>query len=174
MRELYQKGADGYRALVEEWGDRILDTRGEIDRPVLSRVALSTPEGAAKLNSLIHPLVIARQAELMRKHQDADEDEIVVVEATLLLESGGVDRYDRIIVVDVDADTQMQRAVNRGMAPGEVEIRRSRQMSREDRIAKADYVVENNGTPDDLKREVDRVYCRLSEELDNPSRRGEK
>ena len=165
VRELYEKKADGYRALVATWGNRILDSRGEVDRPALSRVALSTPEGAAKLNSLIHPLVIARQADLMNEIESRDRDAIVVVEATLLLESGGMDRYDRIVVVDLDPDTQLRRAVERGMPPEEVDRRRSRQMSREERVSKADYVIDNNGNSSELASRVEKLHDRLRADL---------
>ena len=167
IRDLYRPGEPGYRALVATWGDRVLDSNGEVDRRALSRIALSTPEGAAYLNSLTHPLVIERQNRLMIEisARHSDRSTIVIVEATLLIESGGKSRYDRIVVVDLDPSVQLQRAVDRGMSADEVERRRSRQMDRWARVAMADYVIRNDGGLAELEAEVERVQERLKEDL---------
>jgi dephospho-CoA kinase len=95
-----------------------------------------------------------------------DRDRIVVVEATLLLESGGRKRYDRIVVVDSEPSLQIERAVARGMDRQDAERRMARQMSREERRRQADYIIENNKDIGSLEAETVRVYEKLRRDLE--------
>lgn len=165
VARLYEPGAAGYDAIVKTYGTAVLDESGQIDRRRLSALALSSPEGALQLNALIHPLVIAEQKRILDDLEASGRDEIVVVEATLLLESGGRERYDRIVVMDVPAEMQIARAVSRGMDRAEVERRIARQMQREDRLRQADYVISNTGTETELRRNVEATYHRLRDDL---------
>lgn len=162
VAKLYRPGQPGFDAIVRNYGDQILRPDGEIDRPRLSGIALATPESAAKLNALIHPLVIAEEARMIEEEGGSPSvDRIVIVEAALLLESGGRVRYDHIIVVDLDPETQLDRAVARGMERDEARRRIARQMSREDRLRLADYVIDNSGTPEDAEVQTRAVYSKL-------------
>lgn len=165
VRSLYRPGEAGHRAIVDAYGDAVLDGTGEIDRARLSRTALSTPEGAAKLNQLIHPLVIAEQQKALAALEAIGEDRVAVVEATLLIESGGRARFDKIVVVDVPPETQLQRAVRRGLSEDEARLRMGRQLSREERLAAADYVVDNSGSAEELRQRVAQLYATLNSDL---------
>lgn len=164
VAELYRPGNAGHRALVRTYGTDILRPDGEVDRQQLANVAFADSAAAQKLNVLIHPLVM-EEAE-----KRAPKDGIYIVEATLLLEAGGKQRYDKVIVVDVDPATQIARGVARGMSREEVERRIRHQMPRADRLAAADYVIENNGDLDQARREVRRVYEALQADLAVQSR----
>ena len=133
VRSLYRPGEEGYNAIVTRYGRQILDASGEIDRARLSEIAFASPEAAQELNALIHPLVIAREEKMIAEEEERfpDRDRIVVVEATLLLESGGRKRYPRVVVVDVDPEVQVVRAVARGMSEKEARRRMARQISDE-------------------------------------------
>jgi dephospho-CoA kinase len=172
VRELYRPGRDGHTALVKRYGPGIRTTEGEIDRPKLSSIALSTPEGAADLNTLIHPLVVAEETRRMDEADRAEVDLIGVAEATLLFESGGLLRYDRIVVVDVDPRTQIERAVARGMDRAEAELRMSRQIDRASRLAHADYVISTEGSLADTHKRTAEVCARLRADLDEKRRLG--
>src|SRR4051794_651382 len=111
VARLYQPGEAGHDALVRTYGTAILLDDGTIDRRKLADVALATDETAKALNALIHPLVIAEQGRMMADEEQREGDRIVMVEATLLIESGGRERFDRIVVVDVDPATQLARAI---------------------------------------------------------------
>lgn len=161
VRELYRPGAAGHKKLVEHYGEGILTPNGEIDRPKLSRIALASDDGARELNQLIHPLVIERQKELIDAAFRADEDAIVVVEATLLIESGGRERFDKIVVVDVSPDLQRERAIRRGLPEEDVDRRISRQMDRSERLRHADYVIVNDGDERHLRGQVETVVKRM-------------
>ena len=160
VAELYRPGQAGYQALVRTYGNDILRPDGEVDRQKLADVAFVDDASARKLNALIHPLVMEEEA-----RRQPEGDGIYIVEATLLLEAGGKQRYDRIIVVDVDPATQVVRGVARGMAREEVERRIRHQLPRAERLAAADYVIDNSGDLAQAEREVRRVYDALRAEL---------
>ncbi|MGK2858750.1 MAG: dephospho-CoA kinase [Thermoanaerobaculia bacterium] len=164
VRDLYRPGMPGHRALVARYGDAVLRDDGEIDRPKLSAIALATSEGAAELNGLIHPLVIEEQERRIRA-ADAGQDAIVVVEATLLLESGGKERFDRIVVVDLEPEEQVRRGTARGMSEAEVRLRMSRQMPREWRAAQADYLLSSDGTVAETHERTEALYGSLLADL---------
>ena len=145
VARLYRPGEAGHEVIVRTYGAGILLPDGEIDRKKLADIAFSTPEEAKKLNALIHPIVIAEQARLFREAEERGEDAIYIVEATLLLESGGRQRFDRIVVVNVQPDVQVARAVGRGMTAEEAKRRIANQMPREERLRHAGYVIDNSG-----------------------------
>lgn len=164
---LYRPGAAGHAAIVERYGREMLQPDGAIDRAKLAATAFASPDEARKLNALIHPLVIAEEREMMRKVEaDAPpEGRIAIVEATLLLESGGRQRYDRVVVVDVDPDVQLHRGVVRGMTRADVVRRIANQMSREERLRNADYVIDNSGDLEHARLETRRVFALLRADL---------
>lgn len=166
VTRLYRPGEAGHAAIVQTYGTEILLPDGEIDRKKLSDIAFSKPEEAQKLNTLIHPIVVAEQARLFRDAEERGEDAIYVVEATLLLESGGRQRFERIVVVDVDPDVQIARAIGRGMTAQEAKRRIANQMSREERRRHADYVIDNNGDDRAALAEAARVYELLRADLE--------
>lgn len=165
VARLYEPGQAGHAAIVQTYGESVLLPNGEIDRKKLADVAFSRPEEARKLNALIHPIVIAEEARMMREATHG-EDAIYIVEATLLLEAGGKQRYDRIVVVDVDPDVQIARAISRGMTEEEVRRRIAHQMPREERLRQADYVIDNSGDLEQGRAETLRVYEDLRKEAE--------
>src|SRR5437660_9782452 len=157
VADLYHPGAAGHQALVRTYGTGILEANGEIDRRKLSDLAFATPETARQLNALIHPLVLAEEQRMLAA-LPREDDRIVIVEATLLIEAGHLERYDKIIVVDVEPEIQIARGVARGMSRDEVARRIAHQLPRQERLRHADYVVDNSSDLAAAKREVRRVY----------------
>jgi dephospho-CoA kinase len=166
VADLYRPGRAGHAALVGEYGSDILLEDGSVDRVRLAEIAFASPESAARLNSLIHPLVTEAQEELIATEARRGDDRIFVVEATLLLESGGRARFDRVIVVDLDPELQVSRAVARGMDPEDARRRMERQMPREERLSQADYVIDNSGSSEELELAVRALFARLRADLD--------
>lgn len=164
---LYEPGRPGHEALVREYGTEILDASGNVERKKLAALAFSSPEQAKRLNALIHPLVLEQEAATIRAEEERlrGSDGILVVEATLLLESGGRDRYDRIVIVDLDPSLQIERAVARGMDRADALRRMARQMPREERAALADYLIDNSGDESDLEIEARGLHARLEDDL---------
>jgi dephospho-CoA kinase len=171
VAELYRPGAAGHQALVRTYGAGILDARGEIDRRTLSDLAFATPAAARQLNALIHPLVLAEEQRRIASMAGGD-DRIIIIEATLLIEAGHLERFDRIVVVDVAPEVQIARGVARGMAREKVERRIAHQLPRQERLRHADYVIDNSGGLDAARREVQGVYDALRADLEDKKRTG--
>lgn len=161
VAELYEPGRAGHAALVAAYGDGILRDDGTIDRIKLANIAFSDPSEAKKLNALIHPIVIAETENRLGRIAEG----IAVVEATLMIESGGRQRYDRLVIVDVDPAVQVERGVARGLSREEVLRRIANQIPREERVRHADYVIDNSGDRAQLERETRRVYELLLTDL---------
>ena len=168
VARLYRPGAAGHEALVRTYGKTILRPDGEIDRQKLADTAFANSSEAQKLNALIHPLVIAEETRLVAGEATRfpGRNRIVIVEATLLLESGGKKRYDKIVVVDVDPETQIARAMARGMLRDDAMRRMANQMSREERLRLADYVIDNSGDMRSAEVATHRVYEALMKEVE--------
>jgi dephospho-CoA kinase len=166
VARLYRPGEAGHEALVRAYGSGILLPDGTIDRRKLADIAFASDESAKALNALIHPIVVAEEGRLMAaEERDAAGDEIVVVEAALLIEAGGKERYDRIVIVDVDPETQLARAVARGMRREEAARRIAHQLPRAERLRYADYVIDNSGDLQAAEAETTRVYQALQRDL---------
>lgn len=165
VSSLYRPGHAGHDAIVRTYGAEVLQASGEIDRSRLAAIAFSSSEEARRLNALIHPLVLEEEALMMGEAERSDPDAIYVVEATLLIESGGRDRYDRIVVVDVTPEVQLARAQARGVGRDEALRRIAHQMPREERLRHADFVIDNSGDEPATWTQAVSVVERLREEL---------
>jgi dephospho-CoA kinase len=167
VADLYRPGRPGHDALVGSYGRDILLPDGEIDRVKLAGIAFSSASEAQQLNSLIHPLVISEEQRRMSEEDTraGAAGAIVVVEATLLLESGGRQGCEKIVVIDLDPELQIERAVGRGMTRREAERRIEHQMPRHERLRYADYVIDNNGDREHLVAETRRLFDALRRDL---------
>ena len=154
VADLYQPGRAGHAALVVTYGRGILREDESVDRVKLANIAFSSREEAKKLNALIHPIVIEATEELLQRIEEG----IAVVEATLMIESGGRHRYHKLVIVDLEPAVQIERGVARGLTREEVERRIANQLPRQERLRWADYVIDNSGDRTHLEAETRRVY----------------
>ena len=160
-REVVAKGTPGLEKVVAEFGPELLTPDGDLDRPAMGRLVFADEEKRRALEAIVHPLVFERIVEL---EAAATEDDVVVHDIPLLAESGRADTFDAVIVVDADPEVQVDRMVReRGWTREEAEARMLAQASREERLAVATHVIENDGTLDQLRARVEEVYRRLSE-----------
>ena len=160
-REVVAKGTDGLAEVVEAFGNDVLTAEGELDRPALGRIVFGDESARRRLEAIIHPRVRARAAEIEAQSPVAA---IVVHDIPLLVETGQVDRFDLVLVVDAPVGVQLERlTAQRGMADEEAKQRIASQASRADRLAAADLVVENSGTLVDLDRRIDEVWATLEQ-----------
>ncbi|GFE26208.1 dephospho-CoA kinase [Streptomyces libani] len=158
-REVVEPGTPGLAAVVEEFGDDVLAPDGTLDRPKLGGIVFSDPEKLKALNAIVHPLVGARSAEL---EASAGPDAVVVHDVPLLTENGLAPLYDLVVVVDAAPQTQLDRLVRlRGMAEDEAKSRMAAQATREQRLAVADLVIDNDGPLKALEPQVRAVWERL-------------
>ena len=174
VAELYRPGQAGHRALVANYGPSILRADQTIDRTLLADLAFASESSARQLNALIHPLVRQEEDRLSAAEaaRHPNRDRIFVVEATLLIEAGNLDRYDCIVVVDLDPETQLERAEARGMSRAEAARRMSHQMAREKRLLHADYILDNSGDAAAAERQTRRLYEFLQHDLDEKKKQG--
>ena len=150
-REVVEPGTGGLAAVVKRFGESVL-REGRLDRVRLGQVVFADREARRDLERIVHPAVRARAAEL---EQAAPPDAVVVHVIPLLVETGQQDRFDIVVVVDVDPETQLARLTARdGLNAAEGEARLAAQASREQRLAAADIVIDNRGSVTDLKAQI--------------------
>jgi dephospho-CoA kinase len=158
-REVVEPGTPGLAAVVEEFGDGVLTPEGTLDRPKLGGIVFAAPEKLKALNAIVHPLVGARSAEL---EAAAGPEAVVVHDVPLLTENGLAPLYDLVVVVDATPETQLARLVRlRGMSEDEAKSRMAAQATREQRLAVADHVIDNDGPLEALEPQVRAVWERL-------------
>jgi dephospho-CoA kinase len=152
-------GAEAYDAVVNEFGEEILDEDRHIVRRRLGALVWDRPERLATLNSIVHPAVIAREEGIIAKIAPTDPVAIVVVESAILVETGSYRRFDRLIVVVCTVEQQVERAMKRGAySKEEVLARLSRQLPLEDKVRVADYVIDTSGAKEHTLEQVKSVY----------------
>jgi len=150
-REVVEPGEAGIDAVVREFGTEILDDKGRLDRRRLRALVFKNPNGRRTLESILHPPIRQRmEAQLDELNQD-----YAVLVIPLLLEAGQTDMVDRVLVVDASESVQIERARRRdGVSEEEIRQIMSSQASRENRLAQANDVIENNGTMEELRQRV--------------------
>lgn len=152
-------GGEAYQAVVEAFGRDILKEDGSIDRNRLAEEVFDQPDRLALLNSLVHPPVIRMEEELIAAFAAREPSGIAVVEAAILIETGGHKRFDRLIVTWCTEQQQIERALRRpGATLGQVKARLRRQMPLEEKVRLADYVIDTSGTKEQTIEQVRKVY----------------
>lgn len=160
-REVVAPGTPGLAAVLERFGSGVLGPDGALDRAALGAIVFADPQARRELEAIVHPAVRARAAELTAA---APAGAIVVQVIPLLVETGQQRAFDRVVVVDIDPELQVERLVRRnGLTRAEGLARIAAQATREQRLAAADEVVDNNGTPEQLTAAVDALWARLRE-----------
>ena len=158
-RDLQRAGGPVFDAMVERFGTGIVGDDGELDRQRVANLVFSDPEALADLNAIVHPAVGAEIAQ--RLEHEAANDDVVVLDVPLLVESGR-DDLALLVVVDVDPEVAVHRLVaHRGMREDDVRARMARQASREERAARADHLIDNSGTLATLEAQVEDLWQRL-------------
>jgi dephospho-CoA kinase len=162
-RDAVAAGTAGYQAVVDRFGAGMVAADGTLDRRALAGVVFEDPEALAALNAIVHPRV--REAIAGRLAELAATNAVVVLEIPLLVESGLSYGASLVIVVDCPEDVAVRRLVEgRGMDAGDARRRIAAQVSRQERLAAADVVIDNAGSPADLGPQVDRLWSRLGTE----------
>lgn len=155
-REVVAPGTEGLEALVEAFGTDILAADGSLDRPALAAAAFVDDESRAMLNSITHPLIGARTAELL---DAAAPDAIVVHDIPLLVENELAPTMNLVIVVDVAAETRIRRLVEaRGVDESDARSRISAQATDEQRREVADVLLDNNGAATAIEEAVHQLW----------------
>jgi dephospho-CoA kinase len=157
VRDVQQPGTPVFDAMVGRFGPGVVATDGTLDRAAVADVVFTDPAALADLNAIVHPAV---GAEIMTRMEALGAtDEVVVLDVPLLVESKNAYPVAGLVVVDVDPEVAVRRLVeHRAMREDDVRARMSRQASRAERLARADRVIDNSGSVDDLRAQVDDVW----------------
>jgi dephospho-CoA kinase len=159
-REVVEKGTPGLAAVVEEFGPDLLTADGDLDRPAMGALVFADESARKRLEAIVHPLVFERIVDL---ETHAPDGAVVVHDIPLLAESGRAGTFDAVIVVDAPPEVQVERMVrDRDWTEADALARIAAQASPEERRAIATYVVENTGTLDDLRHQVETIYAQLT------------
>lgn len=162
-RELLAPGGGAEREVVARFGGEIVGPDGAIDRRAVAAAVFSDPRALADLNAIVHPKVRKEIARVIAAEEAvASPKPVALVDAALLVESGIHRDLDALIVVTCPEETQVARAVSRGgLTEAEARERIAAQAPLADKLAAADYVIDNDGSLEDTKRQVRGVWNEL-------------
>ncbi len=156
VRDVQAPGTEVFAAIVERFGDDVVAEDGSLDRPALAAKVFNDTDELKALNAIVHPAVGVGIAEALAAA--AETDDVVILDVPLLVESGR-DDMAAMVVVDLDPEIAVARLIeHRGFTEEDARARMSRQASRDERLAKADKVLDNNGSVEDLIAQVDALW----------------
>jgi dephospho-CoA kinase len=162
-REVVAPGTPGLEQVVAAFGPQLLRSDGTLDRERLGEIVFADPGKLAQLNAIVHPLVGKRMTEL---ETTANASAVVVHDVPLIAENGLAPAYDVVIVVDTPPALQLDRLVKlRGMSEEQARARMAAQATREQRLAIADFVIDNSGSLGELDRQVGDLWAELRRRL---------
>lgn len=161
-REVVEPGTPGHAAVIERFGANVLAPGGELDREALASIVFADPAARRDLEAIVHPEVRRRFAEGTEEYHDTER--VVVFSAPLLVETGMHSAFDLLVVVSASTATQIDRLMrDRGMSEDTVRSRIAAQATPEARAEVADVLIDNEGSPEELEHQVERLWSELSE-----------
>ena len=156
--DVYRPGTDGFRQVTEAFGRDIVAADGTIDRRKLGARVFDDPEALRRLNAIVHPLIGLAVRAWLQQAQAEPNTMPIVIEAAVLMEAGW-QFFDEVWVVIVEPETAIARVMaSRGMTADEVRSRLAVQMSNEERVRRANRVIDNDGTPAELRARVEEAW----------------
>lgn len=158
-KEVLEPGQVGYESVVHAFGESVLDTSGNIDRKQLAAAVFQDTSQLAQLEAIVHPAVSARVTQI---RESLPANSIVVYDTPLLVEKQLQDQFDKVIIVIADVDIRRSRLVGRGLDTSDIAARIANQVTDEQRMAIADFVVTNNGSLQELREHVTQVWHQLT------------
>jgi dephospho-CoA kinase len=162
-REVVAPGSPGLREVVAKFGDSVIKSDGTLDRATLGATVFADADKRATLNSILHPYIIARQDERLREWEALEPGGIAIVDAALMIESGGYKRFDKLIVVHCRPDVQLERLMTRDkLTRDEAERRIAAQMPQEEKKKFADYLIDTSDGFQAARQHTVEVYAELS------------
>lgn len=163
--EVYRPGGPVYAEVVQRFGESIVKPEGEIDRARLASIVFGENR-IEELNRIVHPAVIERQSKLISDIGSREPDAIVMVEAALIFEAGTDGRFEKMVVVSCAPEQKVARLAQRAgideaAARAEVERRTRAQWPDEEKIKRADYVIDNSGPLEHTRGQVQKIFAEL-------------
>ena len=160
-REVVEPGTEGLRRIVQEFGEEVL-ANGSLDRKKLGAIVFADASKRELLNSIVHPFVIEKQNQWINEREAEDPSGIAIIDAALMIESGGYKRFDKLIVVWCEADIQLARLMKRDLLTAEEAQRRiDAQMSQNEKKTYADILIDTSHGFEDTRRQVAETFAHL-------------
>lgn len=165
--ELLRSTSPIYPEIVRRFGNEILDPAGEIDRRLLGAVVFADPARLCELNTLVHPIIIARVEELAEQYRIEDPRQVIVVDAALIFEAGIGNRFAKVIVAWCGGEEQVERLMAKaGVSREEAERRIAAQMPVAEKRRRADFEIDCSGSLEKTRAQVEALYLELRRLVD--------
>ena len=163
-RDVVKAGTPGLARIVSEFGSELLTAAGELDRPKMASIVFADEKMRLLLNSIVHPLVFESQNEWLAARESEDPDGIAIVDAALMIESGGYRRFEKLIVVWCEPDIQFERLIKRdGLSEADARKRMQAQMPQDEKKRFADFLIDTSGGFDPTRVQCRHVHSKLLE-----------
>ncbi len=163
-RDLVRLGQPALNEITSFFGELILDSTGNLDREKLAEIIFQDLEKKSTLEAILHPKVIEKEQERYLNIRTVDPAAIVIIDAALLIESENHKNIDKVIVIRSSEEHQVQRILSRGSLSYDQAVARIKnQMSLEEKIKYADFILDNESQPEDLRKGVQKIYAKLLE-----------
>ena len=158
-REVVELGARALERIRERFGPEVIGPGGALDRPALGRVVFDDPDALRDLESITHPAIWTRTAELRRAAVERDPAAVIVHDMPLLVEKHMTDAYHLVVLVDAAEEVRLHRLVGaRGIPEEDARARMRVQATDEERLASADVLIDNNGAAEQTRRQVEALW----------------
>ena len=162
-RDVVRPGTHGLQKITAAFGTEILQPGGELDRSKLGSIVFADEEKRLLLNSIVHPLVFEAQDKWLHERETEDPDGIAIIDAALMIESGGYKRFDSLIVVWCEPAIQLQRLMLREkLTQTDAVMRIAAQMPQDEKKRFADFLIDTSKGFEDTRRQVIDVFGQLS------------
>ena len=165
-REVVMPGQPAYARIVEEFGPQVVQEDGSLDRKALGVVVFADAASLKRLEEITHPAIGLRQQRILSVLDEEAFEGVVIWDAALLFEGGGVAKMDRVVVVYADPETERRRLMERdSLSDADARARIASQMPIAEKAKLADHVIDNSGTRDETERQVRTIYGALLADL---------
>lgn len=161
-REITKKGKPAWQEIKEEFGEEVIGPDGEILRKKLAQIVFNNPTKLAALNQITHPRITKQLTEILAEIKAKKSQRIIVIEVPLLFECGLQDIFDEVWVVKAPQSVMIERLIKRDSLSKEDALKRiSSQMPLTQKAQLADRVIENSGSVNDLKKQIEDILKEL-------------
>ena len=160
-REVVRPGSKAWKEIVDVFGKDILNADLSLNRQKLANIVFTDKEKLRKLNQIVHPEVFREDQRITEEINKRDPNAIIVKDIPLLIESGLPIVVDKMIVVWASEETQLRRLEEKGMSLEDAKNRMRSQLPLKEKIRYADFIIDNNGSLEETKKQVEQIYASL-------------
>ena len=159
--EVMRPQMNAWKGVTEYFGTEVLNADQSINRQVLGQLVFNRPDKLKKLNEIVHPEIFKEDQMLVRKIRREEPDALIVKEISVMSSEGKKILVDKAVVVCSSEENQIKRLAERGFTEEEAKRRIAAQLSTEEKLKFADFVIYNDGSMEDTKRQVKKIYHQI-------------